>query len=52
MIFINNPLFSVPIKSTDNEVGERGAQSLGDALKSNTTLMKLDLRSENKRNNT
>ena len=48
---INNPLFSILIKSTGNKIGETGAASLSDALKSNTTLAKLDLSREYKRNN-
>ena len=40
------------IKSTDNEIGERGTTSLSEALKSNTTLTKLDLDSEYKTNGT
>ena len=43
MASINNPLFSILVKSTDNNIGERGAKSLSDALKSNTTLTKLYL---------
>ena len=39
---INKPLFSVLIKSTDI-IGDTGAASLSDALKSNTTLIELDL---------
>ena len=34
---------------TDNEIGDRGATSLSEALKSNTTLTKLDLSGENKK---
>ena len=45
MASINNLLFSVHIKSTDNDIGERGVASLSDALKSNTTLIELNLRS-------
>ena len=48
MISINNPLFSVFINSTGNKIGETGATSLGDALKSNTTLTQLNLGSEHK----
>ena len=40
-------LFSILIKSTDNRMGETGATSLVDALKSNTTLTELNLSSEN-----
>ena len=38
--------------STDNEIGDTGAASLSEALKSNTTLTELDLRCEDKRKNT
>ena len=48
----DNPLFSILIKSTENNIGETGATSLSDALKSNTTLTQLDLSREDKRNNT
>ena len=41
MVSINNPLFSILIKSTDNRIGETGAASLSEALKSNTTLTQL-----------
>ena len=51
MASINNPLFSIFIKSTGNSIGDTGAKSLSDALKSNTTLKQLDLERENKRNN-
>ena len=43
MTSINNPHFSTFIKSTVNNIGDRGATSLSDALKSNTTLTKLNL---------
>ena len=49
---INNPLFSILIKTTVNKIGDTGIASLSDALKSNTTLSGLDLGSEHKRNNT
>ena len=52
MASINNPPFSIPIKSTGNSIGETGATSLSDALKSNTTLTKLNLWREHKRDNT
>ena len=52
MISINNPLFSIHIKSIGNKIGETGTTSLSDALKSNTTLIELNLSGENKRNNT
>ena len=44
--------FSTLIKSTGNKIGDIGATSLSDALKSNTTLTKLILDGEDKRNNT
>ena len=40
------------IKITGNFIEETGATSLSDALKANTTLVKLELDSEDKRNNT
>ena len=52
MVSINNSIFSILIKSTVNEIGDTGATSLSDALKSNTTLATLDLSGEHKRNNT
>ena len=52
MTSINKPLFSFISKSTGNNIGDRGATSLSDALKSNTTLTQLDLSSKDKRNNT
>ena len=52
MASINNSLFSILIKSIDNRIGDTGTASLSDALKSNTTLMKLNLGSDDKRNNT
>ena len=52
MASINNPLFFILIRSTGNKIGDKGATSLSDALKSNTTLMELDLRCGYKRNNT
>ena len=45
---INNSLSSVFIQSSDNELGDTGATSLIDALKSNTTLTQLDLEGEHK----
>ena len=36
-------LFSILVKSTGSSIGETGAKSLSDALKSNSTLMVLDL---------
>ena len=47
----NNP-FSVLIKSTGNGIGETGATSLSDALKSNKSLTQLNLSGKYKRNNT
>ena len=52
MTFINNPLFSFLLISTANEIGDTGATSLSEALKSNTTLMKLSLWGEDKRKKT
>ena len=52
MANINNPLYSTVIKSTVNNIRERGATSLSDALKSNTTLTKFNLRGKHKRNDT
>ena len=49
---INNSLFSFHITSTDNNIGETGAESLCEALKSNTTLTKLDQRCKDKRKKT
>ena len=49
---INNPLFFILIKSTGSDIGDKGATSFSDALKSNTTLTVLFLNSERKRNNT
>ena len=49
---INNSLFSFLITSTDNNIGERGATSLSESLKSNTTLTELYLRGEDKRKKT
>ena len=49
---INNPLSSILIKSTGNKIGETGATSVSDALKSNTTLTELNMCREHKRNNT
>ena len=43
MEFINKPLFSILIKSTVNYIGETGAASMSDALKSNTALTQLNL---------
>ena len=51
MVSVNNSLFSILIKSTVNDIGDTGATSLSDALKSNTTLTKLNLYCEHKRTN-
>ena len=47
---INDPL--PYIKTTANGVGKRGTTSLSEALKSNKTLTKLDLSSEDRRQHT
>ena len=52
MISINNSLFSILIKSTDDIIRDIGVTSLSDALKSSTTLMELYLGREDERNNT
>ena len=52
MTSINNSLFSILIKSTENNIGKIGTTSLSEALKSNTTLTELNLSCEHKRNNT
>ena len=52
MANINNPLYSTVIKSTVNNIRERGATSLSDALKSNTTITQLILSGEDIGNNT
>ena len=52
MASINFFLLYSHIKSTDNKIGERGAKSLSEALKSNITLAKLDLSSEDKNTHT
>ena len=52
MASISGSFFPILIQSTDNNIGETGATSLSDVLKSNTTLMKLNLGSEDKRNDT
>ena len=44
--------FFILIESTGNMIGDTGATSLSDALKSNTTLTELNLFGEYKRNNT
>ena len=40
--------FSFLIVSTDNNIGERGASSLSESLKSNATLTQIDLSREDK----
>ena len=52
MTSINNSLFFILIKPTDNYIRETGAASLSDALKSNTTLTKLDLSCEQEKHHT
>ena len=49
MTSINNPLFFILIKSTDNQIGDMGATSLSDALQSNTTLTQLNLDGKRKK---
>ena len=46
---INNSLFSFLIATTDNNIGEEGATSLSESLKTNTTLTKLNLGGEEKK---
>ena len=48
----NQQQTSLFIKSTDDYIGDTGTTSLSDALKTNTTLTQLDLKGEDKRNNT
>ena len=46
-------MFAIYTKpQTGNTIRGRGASSLSDALRSNTTLTELNLESEDKRNNT
>ena len=47
----NNSLFYF-FTSTVNEIGDTGASSLSEALKSNTTLTELNICCEDKRKNT
>ena len=49
---LNNPLFPILTQSKVNDIGDTGATSLSEVLKSNTALTELNLRSEHKRNNT
>jgi hypothetical protein len=44
--------FSFIITSTGNEIGDTGATSLSEALKSNTTLIELNMSCEDKRRHT
>ena len=46
---INNSLFSFLFIPTGNKIGDTGAASLSEALKSNTTLTKLNLNGKDKR---
>ena len=43
---INNSLFSILITSIGNKIGDTGATSLSESLKSNTTLTKLNMMGE------
>ena len=43
MASVCNPLFPILIQKTGNGIGEAGRVSLGEALKSNTTLTELKL---------
>ena len=52
MTFINKSLFSFIFTTTDNYIGDTGATSLSESLKSNTTLTELNLSGEDKRKNT
>ena len=49
MTSINNSLFSFLFTSTDNKIGDTGATSLSESLKSNTALTELNLGSDDKR---
>ena len=49
MTSINNSIFSILIKPTDNKIGDTGVTSMSDALKSNTTLTILYMSSEHKK---
>ena len=51
MVSINKSLFSFLFTSTDNNIGNAGATSLSESLKSNITLMKLNLSRDDKRQN-
>ena len=50
--FINKSLVPFLFTSTDHEIGDTGATSLSEALKSNTTLTELNLGGECKRKKT
>ena len=50
--FINNSLFFFLLTSTESKIGDTGATSLSESLKSNTTLTKLNLRSRDEGKNT
>ena len=49
---INNSFFSFLFSNTGNFIGDTGATSLSESLKSNTTLMKLYLSGEDRRRHT
>ena len=49
---INNSLFPFLYSSTGNKIGDAGATSLSESLKSNTTLTQLNLSCEDKRRDT
>ena len=46
---LNNSLFSFLVTPTGNNVGERGATSLSESLRINTTLTELDLSCKGKK---
>ena len=48
---INKSLFSFLFASTVNKIGDTGATSLSESLKSNSTLSELDLSCDDKRHN-
>ena len=52
MVSINKSLFSFLFTSTGNYIGDAGATSLSETLKSNTTLTALNLNGEDKRKKT
>ena len=49
---ISNSLFSLHFTTTGNKIGDTGATSLSEALKSNITLTKLDMSGEDQIENT